>query len=135
MGEFNDFAKASHELNKVESEPSWFELEFESCKLSEGSRLILRVIDHQGTEYNMIPPSCAVTSGNYGIYLKYRKSPLAENPVRPKELLAFSVDVAKVQWENLLDYLKERQNVLERFTTIILNNVFGTNGLLHRYSI
>ena len=135
MGEFNDFSKTSHELLPVNNEPSWFELEFESSKLGEGSRVILRVIDHQGTEYNMIPPSCAVTSGNYGIHLKYRKSPLAENPVRPEELLAFSVDVGKVQWENLLNYLKERKSVLERFTTIILTNVFNCNGLLHRYSI
>ncbi len=46
----------------------------------------------------MIPPSCAVTNGNYGVYLKYRKSPLAENPIRPEELLAFMVDVEEVKF-------------------------------------
>jgi hypothetical protein len=46
----------------------------------------------------MIPPSCAVTNGNYGVYLKYRKSALSENPIRPEELLAFMVDVEEIKY-------------------------------------
>lgn len=102
MGDFNDFNKTSHELLPIEAEEGMFELEFNATALSEGSRLILRIIDHQGTEYNMIPPSSIVTNGNYGVYLKYRKTPLAENPIRPQELLSYNVDIQEISWEKLL---------------------------------
>ena len=136
MGEFNSFDKGANEMQACEGEEGWFKVEINGSSISDGERLILRVIDFQGTEYNMIPPSCAVVNGNYGIYLGYRKCPLVENPLRPQELLAHVIDIEEISYEKLLDYLKENRKILERFTTIVLKNAFGgKKGLLHKYTV
>jgi hypothetical protein len=71
MGDFNNFDANSHKLVKdEESSSDWYKIEINTIvnHLDDGGKLMLRVIDCQGNEFQMIPPSCTFTDGKTGIF-------------------------------------------------------------------
>lgn len=77
MGDFNSFSKNAHKLQKDEDcEGDWYKLEVDTnvYHLSDGSRVMLRVIDESGAECHMIPPCCHVIDEGYGIFRRSKPS-------------------------------------------------------------